>query len=191
MAFTNFYQATKTINDVTYTAQFNGLSFRDETLDSSHVDGSDNISLEKLANNLFDKVLVEPKMSINDFGADKIGTTTEKTINGKKYIAKFNGILAALRAVDGSYIDGTSSTSIKKLRKYLFENVIVKPEELDADDFETAEELDEVTAFAREVMQGGATMEEFNEVLAFLRGIMEGKFRPAENTNGTKKTSRK
>ena len=191
MAFENFYNATKEINGVTYTAQFSGLSFRDETLDSSHVDGSDNVSLEKLAKRLFDNVLVEPKMSINDFGADKIGTTTEKTINGTKYVAKYNGVLAALRAVDGSYIDGTSSTSIKKLRKYLFENVIVTPENLEVDDFETAEELDEVTAFAREVMQGGEVMTEFNEVLAFLREVMEGKFRPTENKVGAKKTSRK
>lgn len=191
MAFENFYQSTKEINGVKYTAQFNGLSFRDETIDSSYVSGTDNVSLEKLSRKLFDNVLVEPKMSINDFGADKIGTTEEKIICGKKYVAKFNGILAALKAIDSSYIDGTSNTSLVKLRKFLFENVIVEPENLKTDDFETAEELDEVTAFAREVMQGGTAMTEFNEVLAFLREVMEGKFRPEENTSGAKKASRK
>ncbi len=190
MAFTNFYQTTKEINGVTYTAQFNGLSFRDETIDTATIDGGNAVSLEKLANALFDKVLVEPKVSINDFGADKIGTTTEKTINGKKYVAKFNGILAALKIMDSNYVDGTSRTSIRKLRKNLFEKVIVKPEKLETDDFETAEELDEVTNFASEVMQGGEAMDEFNEVLAFLRETMEGKFRPTENTGRTKKTSK-
>ena len=190
MAFENFYQATKEINGVTYTAQFNGLSFRDETIDSAYISGSDNISLVKLSERLFTHVLVEPKISISDFGADKIGRTEEKIIGGKKYVAKYNGVLAALKAVDDSYIDGSSNTSLKKLRKYLFESVIVEPANLCVDDFETAEELDEVTAFAREVMQGGEVMNEFNEVLAFLRGVMEGKFRPDKNASRAKKASR-
>lgn len=193
MAFNNYYQTTKEINGVTYTAQFNGLSFRDETLDSCHIDGGDNMSLEKLANALFDKVLIEPKVSIDTFGADKIGTTKEKIINGTKYVAKFNGVKAALRAIDNCYIDGTSATSIKKLREYLFENVITVPEKLEVDSFETAEELDEVTTFAREAMQDKEAMNEFNAVLAFLRETMEGKlgnFR-TENTSTTKKTGKK
>lgn len=78
----------------------------------------------------------------------------EKEINGKKYIAQFNGISAALRAVDESYIDGTSTTSVEKLSKYLLANVIVEPKGLTADDFDSMEEFNEVIAFAREVMQG-------------------------------------
>lgn len=80
--------------------------------------------------------------------------TVSKEINGKKYIAQFNGISAALKAVDDSYIDGTSNTSVAKLSKYLFENVIVEPKGLTADDFDSMEEFNEVVSFAREVMQG-------------------------------------
>lgn len=80
--------------------------------------------------------------------------TVKKTINGKEYTAQFNGISAALKAVDESYIDGTNNTSVEKLAKYLFENVIVEPKGLTADDFESMEEFNSVVAFAREVMQG-------------------------------------
>lgn len=80
--------------------------------------------------------------------------TVEKTINGKKYVAQFNGISAALEAVDGCYISGTQNISTVKMAKYLFDNVIVEPKGLTADDFDTLEELNEVTDFAREVMQG-------------------------------------
>lgn len=77
-----------------------------------------------------------------------------KKINGKEYVAQFNGISAALNAVDSSYIDGTNTTSVAKLSKYLFEHVIVEPKGLTADDFEDMDEFNEVVAFAREVMQG-------------------------------------
>ena len=80
--------------------------------------------------------------------------TVEKEINGKKYVAQFNGISAALNAVDSSYIDGTNTTSVSKLAKYLFEHVIVEPKGLAADDFDTMDEFNDVVAFAREVMQG-------------------------------------
>lgn len=78
----------------------------------------------------------------------------EKKINGKPYKAQFNGMSAALRAIDSSYIDGTSTTSIEKLSEYLLKNVIVDPPSLTVDDFESMEEFNEVIAFAREVMQG-------------------------------------
>lgn len=80
--------------------------------------------------------------------------TVKKTINGKEYTAQFNGISAALNAVDNSYIDGTNNTSVAKLSKYLFENVIVEPKGLTADDFDSMDEFNEVVTFAREVMQG-------------------------------------
>lgn len=80
--------------------------------------------------------------------------TVTKTINGKEYKAQFNGISAALSAVDNSYIDGTNNTSVAKLAKYLFENVIVEPHNLQADDFDSMDEFNEVVTFAREVMQG-------------------------------------
>lgn len=80
--------------------------------------------------------------------------TVKKEINGKEYTAQFNGIAAAIEATDSSYIDGSSNTSVAKLAKYLFENVIVEPKGLTADDFETTEEFSEVFRFARDVMQG-------------------------------------
>lgn len=78
----------------------------------------------------------------------------EKEINGVKYIAQFNGISAALEAVDSCYVDGTSNISTKKLNKYLLDNVIVEPKGLTVDDFDSVEELNAVASFAREVMQG-------------------------------------
>ena len=95
----------------------------------------------------------------------------EKTINGKKYIAQFNGISAALKAVDASYIEGTNNTSVEKLSKYLFDNVIVEPAGLTADDFDS--------------------MEEFNEVVSFAREVMQGDFRNKENKEPTEKASKK
>lgn len=80
--------------------------------------------------------------------------TVEKTINGKTYKAQFNGLSAALKAFDDSYIDGSSNTSLEKLTDYLFENVIVEPKGLTADDFDSMEELNKVSGFARDVMQG-------------------------------------
>jgi hypothetical protein len=93
-----------------------------------------------------------------------------KTINGKEYTAQFNGLSAALDAVDSSYIEGTSNTSVAKLSKYLFENVIVEPKGLTVDDFET--------------------MDEFNEVVTFAREVMQGNFREEENTSTTAKRSK-
>lgn len=78
----------------------------------------------------------------------------KKTINGTEYVAQFNGISAALEAVDKSYIDGTNTISMVKLAKYLFENVIVEPQGLTADSFESMDEFNEVITFGREVMQG-------------------------------------
>ena len=97
--------------------------------------------------------------------------TAEREINGKKYVAQFNGIAAALRAVDESYIEGTSTTSVMKLSNYILENVIVDPKGLTVDDFDS--------------------MDEFNEVIAFGRQVMQGEFRPIENEKPAKEASRK
>lgn len=80
--------------------------------------------------------------------------TVEKEINGKKYVAQFNGLSCALRAVDQSYVEGTNNTSVEKLANYIFANVIVEPTRLTIDDFESMEEFNEVVTFGREVMQG-------------------------------------
>ena len=80
--------------------------------------------------------------------------TAEKTINGTKYKAQFNGLSEAARAIDNSYIDGTSNISIEKLAKYVFDNVIVEPSGLTMDDFEEMSEMQEVVNFGQQVMQG-------------------------------------
>ena len=85
--------------------------------------------------------------------ANKFYQVTKK-IGDTEYTAQFNGISAALKAVDGSYIEGTQNTSVEKLAAYLFKNVIVKPAGLTPDDFESMDEFNEVVTFAREVMQG-------------------------------------
>lgn len=80
--------------------------------------------------------------------------TIEKEINGVTYVAQFNGISTALDAVDSCYIDGSSNISTRKLNSFLLEHVIVEPKDLTFDDFDSVEEMNAVTAFAREVMQG-------------------------------------
>jgi hypothetical protein len=80
--------------------------------------------------------------------------TVKKEIGGVEYTAQFNGISAALKAVDESYIDGTNNTSTEKIVNYIFENVIVEPKGLTPDDFECMEDMNKVVKFGREVMQG-------------------------------------
>ena len=98
--------------------------------------------------------------------ADKKYYTREKVVGGTKYIAQFNGISAALDAVDHSYIDGSSNISTRKLANYIFENVIVEPKGLTPDDFDD--------------------VDDFNAVLSWARDVMQGKFREAED-KGTAK----
>ena len=80
--------------------------------------------------------------------------TVEKKINGKTYKAQFNGISAGVKAIDDSYIEGSSNISMEKLASYVFENVIVDPAGLEMDDFETMDEFQEVVKFGQQVMQG-------------------------------------
>lgn len=80
--------------------------------------------------------------------------TIKKEIHGKEYTAQFNGISTALAAVDSCYIDDSNNLSTAKMAKYLLEHVVVEPKGLTPDDFDSLEELNAVTSFAREVMQG-------------------------------------
>ena len=84
--------------------------------------------------------------------AKKFYTVTQE-INGVEYTAQFNGLSAALSAVDNSYVDGTQNISAGKMADYLFKHVIVEPK-VTVDDFDSLEELNAVTDFARNVMQG-------------------------------------
>lgn len=63
----NFYQRKKEIHGVTYTAQFSGLSTALRAVDENHIDGTDAISNEKLYNYIFENVIVDPKVTIDDF----------------------------------------------------------------------------------------------------------------------------
>lgn len=79
----------------------------------------------------------------------------EKEINGTKYVAQFNGMYAALKAIDDSHIDNNSSNiALSKIAPYVLKNVIVEPNNLTVDDFDTMEELNEVVTFGMNVMQG-------------------------------------
>lgn len=78
----------------------------------------------------------------------------EKEINGVKYVAQFNGLSAALDAVDENYIDGSSNISTKKFAQYIFDNVIIEPKGLTPDSFDNADDMNAVVKWATAVMQG-------------------------------------
>ena len=80
--------------------------------------------------------------------------TVEKVIEGKKYVAQFSGLGTFLKALDNSYLDGSSNTSVMKMAEYLFEHAIVEPKGLTVDDFKDMAEFNKVVEFARETMQG-------------------------------------
>lgn len=80
--------------------------------------------------------------------------TVEKEINGVKYVAQFSGLSVAVRGVDSSYIDGTTTTSTEKLGQYILDHVIVEPKGLTADSFDSMEEYNVVTTWGRDVMYG-------------------------------------
>ena len=79
--------------------------------------------------------------------------TRKKEINGVEYTAQFNGLSESLAAIDRTYIDGTTTTSVVKMAEYILQNVIVEPK-LTVDDFEDMETLNDFVAFGRDVMQG-------------------------------------
>lgn len=68
MAKNNHYTITKEINGTEYTAQFAGISVALKATDETHIDGSDATSVEKMADYLFQHVIVEPKgLTPDDF----------------------------------------------------------------------------------------------------------------------------
>ena len=92
-----------------------------------------------------------------------------KEINGKEYTAQFAGMSVALDAMDKTHLDGTDTTSVTKFAEYLLKHVIVEPKGLTIDDFDHIDDLNAVTGFAREVMQGNFR-EEANEGAAGKKG---------------------
>lgn len=63
-----FYTVDKTIKGNDYKAQFNGLSVALRAVDESYIENSNNTSVEKMAQFLFDNVIVEPKgLTVDSF----------------------------------------------------------------------------------------------------------------------------
>ena len=63
-----FQTATKEINGVKYTAQFNGVLEALRAADQNYIDGTEIVSNEKLADYILNNVIVEPKgLKIDDF----------------------------------------------------------------------------------------------------------------------------
>lgn len=68
MTENKFYTVRKTINGKEYVAQFSGISVALKAVDASYIDGTNNTSVEKMAQYLFDNIIVEPKnLTIDDF----------------------------------------------------------------------------------------------------------------------------
>lgn len=80
--------------------------------------------------------------------------TEKRTINGVEYTAQFSGVSTALNAADQSYLDNSRNTSSGKYAQYILDHVIVEPKGLTVDDFDSVEELTDVTSFGSEVMNG-------------------------------------
>lgn len=175
-----------TVNGKEYVAQFSGIATALRLQDECYIDGTSIVSYEKTAEFLLEYGLVSPKgMKIDDFGAEYIGKTEKKTIEGTEYVAKFKGILCALRAIDTCY-DDNGNLNTAKFANYLFENVIESPKNLTLESFQSTKELSEVIKFAREVMQNKEAMDEYREVTNFVREIVDGNFRREENKTTTK-----
>ena len=66
------YTVKKVIDGVEYTAQFNGNRAAMRAVDSCYIDGSSNLSTEKLTDYLLQNVIVEPKgLDMDDFDDTK------------------------------------------------------------------------------------------------------------------------
>ena len=187
----NHYTVSKEIGGEKITAQFSGLSVATRMANRTKIDGTDNTSMEKMAEYLFEYVIVEPKLSIADFGKNRIGETVTKNIDGVDYTAKFSGLLTALRSVDESYDDEGEGTDINKLAEYLFENVITAPKNLTVDDFETFDTFKKVIRFAQEVMRGGDEVwKDYTDIISFANSVMNGRFRDKKDKSATRETSK-
>ena len=68
MANKDFYTVEKEIKGKKYVAQFSGLSTGLKIMDECYIDGSENLSTYKLAEKIFERIIVEPKgLKIDDF----------------------------------------------------------------------------------------------------------------------------
>lgn len=78
--------------------------------------------------------------------------TKEKVINGKKYVAQFNGVSSLFKFNDET--DG----KLAKQAQYIFDNVLVEPKIKDPDEYfgTNVTLMNEVVAFCSAVMRGDA-----------------------------------
>lgn len=67
MAKVNFYTETETIDGVKYVAQFNGARTAAKFTDQTTRDDGKGQSIEKTADFVFENVIVEPKVTLDDF----------------------------------------------------------------------------------------------------------------------------
>ena len=79
--------------------------------------------------------------------------TFTKEINGNKYTAQFNGIMACLEALDEMGATSQKGLSLAKMAKYVLETVIVDPK-LTVNDFANLDDMNAVVNFGSEVMKG-------------------------------------
>lgn len=90
------YTVKKVIDGVEYTAQFNGNRAARRAVDSCYIDGSSNISIEKLTDYLLENVIVEPKgLDMDDFDdaktLDKVTAFAREVMEGTFRDAKDKG----------------------------------------------------------------------------------------------------
>lgn len=83
MATNKFYQVKKEINGKEYIAQFSGISAALRAVDESYIDGTNNTSMNKLAEYLFKHIIVEPKgLTVDDFDSMEEFNEVVKFANG-------------------------------------------------------------------------------------------------------------
>lgn len=64
----NFYTVKETIEGKEYVAQFSGIATSLRAVDESYIEGTNNTSMIKMAEYLFENVIVEPKgLTVDDF----------------------------------------------------------------------------------------------------------------------------
>ena len=104
---------------------------------------------------------------------DDMNTNHEEYMNAKQEELTYLGKIYRTGKINSAYLRMMNSkmTSMnEKLANYLFKNVIVEPQGLTPDSFES--------------------MEDFNQVISFAREVMEGNFRDKKEQKPAKKTSK-
>lgn len=76
MANSKFYQRKKVIRGIEYIAQYSGLRAATQIVDSNYIDGTSNLSIEKMNDYILRNIIVSPpNLSMDDF--DDIDTLNE------------------------------------------------------------------------------------------------------------------